>query len=102
MTQEMKKSNGIGWGIIITVFIVLLILAAIPVAQYYAVYCFSGMDGLKAYLPLGNPSFYQFILSCFAVLAAIAGYLTYKSREEAREEIKQIKEELEKKKKEID
>jgi tetratricopeptide (TPR) repeat protein len=102
MTQEMKRSNGVGWGIIITVFIVLLILTAIPVAQYYAVYCFSGIEGLKAYLPLGNPSFYQFILSCFAVLAAIAGYLTYKSREEAREEIEHIKTEMEKKKMEVD
>lgn len=95
MDKEWKKRVRLG-GIVITAFITVVILAAIPVLQLLVIYRLTGIDGLKAYLPAGSPAFYQFILTCFAVLAAVAGYLTYKSREEARQEIERIKEETKK------
>ena len=78
-----------------------IILAAVPVFQLWLIMHYVGLPGFTEYLKSVNPAFYQFVITVMGVLAAVAGYLTYKSRQEAVQEVEKIKEEMEDKKNEV-
>jgi len=69
--------------IIFASVVVLAAIALVPVFQMWLAYGLMGMDGLEALTKSQNVAFYQFVLSAFTVLAVIAGYLTYRSRQDA-------------------
>ncbi len=64
----------------------ILALSLAPMVQTYIAYSFMDTDGFKAWLSSQPVAFYQFVLTSFAVMGVIAGYLTYKSRQEAKQE----------------
>jgi tetratricopeptide (TPR) repeat protein len=110
MSEEKKSErlkSELGWTNWWLGFIALacvVVLALVPMLQYGVIYLFTGPDGFKSYLASNSPpiGFYQFVLTAMSVLAAIAGYLTYKSREEAKQEVEKIREEMKEQKKEVD
>jgi len=102
MGNNDKKQNS-GWGLFITVIITVLILAAAPVYQTWLASLFiTDVEQFREYLKSSDRDFYQFLFTAFGVLAAVAGYLTYKSRQEAKQEMEELKKQLEDKKQEIE
>jgi tetratricopeptide (TPR) repeat protein len=98
---EKKIDHGLLLGVVVWITICVLILAAAPVFQLWLIKHWVGLEGFKEYIKSINPAFYQFIITIMGVLAAVAGYLTYKSRQEAMQEVKEIQAEMEEKKEEL-
>jgi len=73
-------------GIFITVTLTAFLLFAAPLAQIFLISHIAGCEGVTAYLQASDKTFYQFVLSALIAVAAVAGYLTYQSRKEARQE----------------
>ncbi len=72
--------------IVLCALAALAVLALVPMIQMWFAYTFMDVEGLKAYISSQPVAFYQFVLTAFAVLAAIGGYLTYRSRQDAKAE----------------
>ena len=77
--------------LLFVIALVVAVLATAPIYQTGVARRFLDLEAFKAYLAKGGDrAFYQFVLTAFAVLAALAGYFIYRSSEEARQATKEI------------